>query len=140
MKRLLLLLGVVVCVLTGGKLSAYAAAAPDTDGDGMPDSWEIAHGLNPTNSADAFLDTDGDGMINVDEYRADTDPLNSGSLLQVTSIALVGGQASLCFASRPGLLYTVQYQGSLQDANWTGLANFVGTSSTTCVADFAAPA
>lgn len=27
--------------------------APDRDGDGLPDSWEQAHGLNPANPADA---------------------------------------------------------------------------------------
>src|SRR6185503_3611773 len=28
----------------------------DTDGDGMPDSWENQYGLNPTNAADANFD------------------------------------------------------------------------------------
>ena len=26
----------------------------DTDGDGMPDGWEIKYGLNPLDPADAF--------------------------------------------------------------------------------------
>ncbi|MES2598718.1 MAG: pectate lyase [Verrucomicrobiota bacterium] len=29
----------------------------DTDGDGLPDAWEKAHGLNPMNAADAVLTT-----------------------------------------------------------------------------------
>ena len=34
----------------------------DSDGDGMLDWWEIAHGLSPTNSADALVDDDGDTL------------------------------------------------------------------------------
>ncbi|MEO6246653.1 MAG: lamin tail domain-containing protein [Opitutaceae bacterium] len=48
----------------------------DSDGDGMPDAWEIAHGFDPYNPADASLDADGDGQSNLAEYRAGTDPHN----------------------------------------------------------------
>ncbi len=55
--------------------------ANDSDNDGMPDGWEIAHGLDPTDPWDAHLDTDGDGLdltqdgfldrlwTNLDEFR-----------------------------------------------------------------------
>ncbi len=46
----------------------------DSDGDGLPDTWETAHGLNPSSSADAYLDPDGDGLSNFDEYPNGTDP------------------------------------------------------------------
>ena len=36
---------------------------PDSDGDGLPDGWEVANGLNPTNGGDANGDPDG-GEIN----------------------------------------------------------------------------
>jgi len=38
----------------------------DSDGDGMPDWWEIEYGLNPYNSNDAGTDLDGDGLDNLD--------------------------------------------------------------------------
>ena len=46
----------------------------DTDGDGMPDSWELLYGLDPNSSADASGDPDEDGITNLQEYRDGTSP------------------------------------------------------------------
>lgn len=51
----------------------------DSDGDGLPDSWETLHGLNPGNDRDAdgaWGDPDNDGLNNRAEYLAGTDPNN----------------------------------------------------------------
>ena len=45
----------------------------DTDGDGMPDWWEIEHGLDPYTD-DSGGDLDGDGLSNLLEYQNATDP------------------------------------------------------------------
>ena len=44
-------------------------AATDTDGDGIPDAYEISHGLNPNNPADGAATPNGDGVTNVERYR-----------------------------------------------------------------------
>ena len=40
----------------------------DTDHDGMPDDWERARDLDPTNSADGAPDANLDGYTNLEEY------------------------------------------------------------------------
>ncbi len=40
----------------------------DTDGDGMPDEWEKANGLNPNDPSDANEDCTGDGYTNIEKY------------------------------------------------------------------------
>ena len=57
---------------------------PDTDGDGIPDMWELqfAANLGILNGAG---DTDGDGLSNAEEFEADTNPLDANSRLRVTS-------------------------------------------------------
>ena len=43
----------------------------DTDGDGMPDAWELANGLDPF-ANDAGGDEDDDGLTNLQEYQYGT--------------------------------------------------------------------
>ena len=49
------------------------SATADSDGDGMPDAWEIEYGLDPYVD-DAEMDSDGDGTTNLEEYEMGTDP------------------------------------------------------------------
>lgn len=46
------------------------AVAPDADGDGMPDGFEVAHGADPQ-VFDAWRDADGNGWTNLEDYLND---------------------------------------------------------------------
>ena len=64
----------------------------DSDNDGIQDNYEIAHGLNPNDPADAAQDKDGDGLSNLQEFLlgtsidlADTDNDNVSDAVEVKS-------------------------------------------------------
>ena len=78
-----------------------AGRAKDSDGDGMPDWWELLSGLNPYR-ADADEDADGDGRTNREEWNAGTNPAvrddwtkgadASEAFVADTRVLYVGGQ------------------------------------------------
>jgi pectate lyase len=53
----------------GGWPALKSVPAPlDTDRDGMPDDWELRHGLNPNDPNDRNGDQNGDGFTNLEKY------------------------------------------------------------------------
>lgn len=80
----------------------------DSDGDGMSDAWELAHGLNPTDTTDAAGDLDGDGLSNLAEYLAGTNPNDASSFLRIASIAGKTNGVQLTWGSAAGRLYTIE--------------------------------
>ncbi len=62
-------LGIIVDPAQMGGYPEYKGEPrQDTDGDGMPDEWEKANGLNPNDPSDANGDINGDGYTNIEKW------------------------------------------------------------------------
>ena len=104
-------------------MGAYEILNPiaDSDGDLMPDGWEIGYSLSPTNPADAGWDNDSDGPDNENEYIADTDPTDSNSYFYVVSMSNTSDRA-VYYQSSSNRQYTLEYAPALNTGSWTNLA------------------
>jgi hypothetical protein len=109
---------------------------PDTDGDGMRDAWEMAHGFAYWNAADAALDADGDGSRNVVEFRLGLDPRDAGQSFRAT----LGPGFLLAWPSAPGLTFTIERTLTLSPANWLPIGTVNAGGSTATFTDPAPPA
>jgi hypothetical protein len=129
--------GVGITNLAGpaGRLSSNAVLTvlADTDGDHIPDEWEVAHGLDATDSQDAALDNDSDGLTNVQEYLAGTDPNDPASSLRITSCQLAPDAASvvLQFTAVSNKAYRVEYRN--EASSWARLAEVAAASTNRAV-------
>ncbi len=102
----------------------------DLDKDGLPDSYEKAHGLD-LNANDADADLDKDGLTNREEFAAGSLPNDRRSRFGIDSIKLLSGKPGrgvVSFRTLPGRHYRLL--GSPTGQKWFEL-----TSLTTPDAD-----
>jgi hypothetical protein len=110
--------------------NAVVTVQADTDGDGMPDEWELAHNFDPNDPTDALGDRDVDGVSNRDEYLAGTDPLDTETYLYIYSYTIAGSPptVSLSFVAFAGKTYSVLRGDSLHHGAWIPVADVPATS------------
>ncbi|HTH48506.1 MAG TPA: hypothetical protein VMB21_13420, partial [Candidatus Limnocylindria bacterium] len=102
------------------------SASLDTDGDGLPDVYELNHrpALSPLNPADVLEDPDGDGRTNQSEYWGNTDPLQAepDEGVSMPLPRLSAGNSYSAAIRADGTLWTwgSNFYGTLGDAALSG--------------------
>jgi PA14 domain/Bacterial TSP3 repeat len=119
-------------IISGSVLSTYIPTADDQDDDGLPDAWEIANGLSPTDNGHlnpkngAQGDLDGDGLTNAAERKAGTradltdtdgDGVNDRDEVEIleTSALMADAAPFQSVAILPGSSYTASSGSWLQE-------------------------
>ena len=104
----------------------HVAVTGDSDGDSLPDAWELARRLNPLSAAGddgPRGDPDGDGVDNLSEYLADTDPLDGESFLAVTGVSWDAGGLRIGWQGGTGVLQYLLRKSDLMATGepWTAI-------------------
>jgi hypothetical protein len=105
----------------------------DTDGDGMPNSYELANNFNPNDGTDAAQDADGDRITNFQEYLAGTNPRDASSVLRITRVRRQGNDLVLSFLTATGKTYAVERATNLPSVFWQTLTNIGPVANTNTV-------
>ena len=111
----------------------------DQDGDGIPNGFEQAYGLNPFNAGDANLDSDGDGISNLQEFLAGTDPTNPVSAFRITSVTVTGIDVLINWMTGIGKTNALQWTAGAADGsyNTNSFADlFIVTNTTGTVTNY----
>ena len=115
-----------------------SVAIPDSDQDGMPDSWEVEYFGNL--QRDGAQDANGNGMTDAEEYLWGTNPTELGGKKPVPSLTNQAVGFSITFPTVIGRTYQVQFRNHLFEGAWQALgAPVSGNGNSQTVSDSQVP-
>lgn len=117
-------------IATPGKINAAPEA--DSDGDGLPDGWETAEGLNPhdaTGDNGAAGDPDKDGFTNLQEYVSGTSPQSNASHLKIEAIEFGTTGLLLRFNAVAARSYSVLVRDEANAGDWSKLVDISASAA-----------
>ena len=98
----------------------------DSDGDGLPDYWELKY-FGDLTTSDGSGDHDGDGLSDLDEYLAATDPTDESSLFYVFNGSPDPATNVIRWASATNRTYTIEHTTNLVNSFTVLEAGIEGT-------------
>ena len=109
-------------------LAIVASGYTDSDNDGMPDEWELAHMGSLTNTPGG--DFDDDGFNNLNEFYMATLPESAASRLAITDIGPTASASRVTWSASMYGAYQVWSSSNLQDgADWLLRTNVISELS-----------
>ncbi len=118
----------------GGDSQPAGTGFVDADNDGMPDEWELAHGLDPLTN-DAADDFDGDEISNLDEYNQGSAPDQHESNLEPDSPQLLSPADYETVGLTPLLETGEFYDSNVQDVHDQSQWKILRAADQFCVLD-----
>ncbi len=106
------------------------ADLPDSNGNGLPDAWEMqVAGSLTVLSANA--DTDHDGQTDLEEYLSGTNPLDPNDFVGPLHLAVTQQGRQLEFATKKDRVYRIEQRSALGYGVWlpAAAASIVGTGA-----------
>ncbi|MGA9776773.1 MAG: S8 family serine peptidase [Verrucomicrobiia bacterium] len=121
-------------VHTGGRLNLQRMV--DTDGNGLPDWWELLY-FGHLTGTDPNADPDHDGMNNLAEWIAGTNPTNAASVLRASVVSNSPSGVVVSWSSVAGKTYWLARSTNLLTGFSTISTNIAATAPTNTLTDTA---
>jgi hypothetical protein len=114
-------------IITFGFDDGIDTPNPDSDADGLLDSWEISNFGENLNNQHASGDPDGDGVVNFIEMKLGSNPNSTASNgLPVPSVSgLTPTGFTITFPTVSGLNYQVVGTENLTETSWPNIGNSI---------------